>query len=168
MQYAELKANILLARERRDEKLHQLLTSLTAGSVIQLSLNVPGPDKRPPGCQGLFNWGQEQLKASLQLQCVMSKEDALGPWALFTTESAPKDVKLVCCDIEAIQPAARLLDCDVYAIDGTPCDRAFLQLPQRKCMVCEQNARDCMRAKHHSWPEIKDRLEELLKPYSAS
>ena len=166
MPYAELKADILLARERRDEKLHQLLASLTAGSVIQLSLNIPGPDKCPSGYQGLFRWGQQQLEQELALQCVLLNEDALGPWALYTATGVPAQVKRLCCDIEGQQPAARLLDCDVYGIDGTVYDRALMGLSQRQCLVCEQSARDCMRTKSHSWTDVKERLEELLKPYT--
>ncbi len=166
MPYAELKHNILLARERRDEKLHQLLASLTAGSVIQLSLNIPGPDKRPSGYQGLFRWGQQQLEAAMTLECVLCQEDALGPRALYTAHAAPQDIKQNCCQIENSLPAARLLDCDVYAIDGTAYDRALMALPQRQCLVCEEAARDCMRTKAHSWDQVKERLEELLQPYT--
>ncbi len=167
MLYAELKHSILLARERRDEKLHQLLTSLTAGSVIQLSLNIPGPDKCPPGYQGLFRWGQQQLETAIKLECVLRKEDALGPWALYTTSVSADAVKRCCCAVEKSLPAARLLDCDVYAFDGTVYDRAFMGLPQRQCLVCDQPARDCMRVKRHGWDQVKERLEELLKPYTA-
>lgn len=166
MPYAELKLNILQARERRDEKLHQLLASLTAGSVIQLSLNIPGPDKRPSGYQGLFDWGRQQLESVLPLKLMLLNDDTLGPWALFIADCEPAEVKRICCELEHSAPSARLLDCDVYGIDGTAYDRAYMNLPQRPCLVCDQTARDCMRRQRHSWDQMKERLEELLKSYT--
>jgi len=166
MQYAELKNSILLDRERRDEKLHKLLASLTEGSVIQLSLNIPGPDKCLPGCRGLFAWGQDQLAGSLSVSTVLVAEDSLGPWALYTTVALAAEAKSICCGIEQTTAAARLLDFDVYAIDGTVHDRVSLGLPQRRCLICPESARDCIRTKRHSWPQVKDRLEKLLKPFT--
>ncbi len=168
MQYDALKNRILLDRERRDEKLYKLLTSLTEGSAIQVSLNIPGPVKCPPGGRELFAWGQEQLAQSLAVSLALMEEDSLGPWALYTTAAAPLEVKSICCAIEQAIPAARLLDLDVYAIDGTAHDRASHGLAQRRCLVCAEPARDCIRTKRHSWSQIKDRLEELLEPYTAA
>lgn len=167
MQYEELKNRILLDRERRDEKLYKLLASLTDGSVIQLSLNIPGPDKCPPGCRGLFVWGQEQLAGSLSVSPALVAEDSLGPWALYTTATMTAEAKRICCGIEQSAAAARLLDFDVYAIDGIVHDRASLGLAQRQCLICPEAARDCIRTKRHSWNQVKDRLEELLKPFTA-
>ncbi len=169
MPYAELKNNILRARDQREEQLHKLLQRFSGMTVIQLSLNIPGPVKQVPGSLSLHDWGKGRLMRRVAaIDLVYTAIDVLGPVAFYTTRLAAPEAKRLCCEIEESHPFARLLDCDVYDAHGNACDRAGLGLPQRRCLVCDEAARDCMRVKRHSPEEIKEALEELLKPFTAA
>lgn len=167
MQYARLRNELLDARDLRQEVLQNLLQR-GSGTVLQLSLNIPGADKVPDGTDSLFRWADNRLRVAFpQLLLELTAEDVLGSWALYRTQVLPLESKLRCCAIEQSQDFARLLDIDVYAADGSPCDRNQLKMTQRRCLICTASARECIRLGRHSSAEMKGCLEKLLKPFTA-
>lgn len=167
MPYARLRSELLAAREVRQLVLQNILQR-DSGTVLQLSLNIPGADKVPDGTDGLFRWADNHLQVTFpQLVLEQTAMDVLGSWALYRTQVLPLESKLRCCAIEQSQDFARLLDIDVYAADGSPYDRNQLEVPQRQCLICTASARECIRLGRHSSAEMKGCLEELLKPFTA-
>lgn len=43
--------------------------------------------------------------------------------------------------------------------------RADIGLAPRRCLLCENEVRYCMRAKTHTTSELLERIEQLLKEY---
>lgn len=165
MPYAKLKADLLAARELRDAALRHALNT-NRQTVIQLSLNLPGADKKPDGSSELFRWGEGQLLSGIPLlEKLAENTDGLGPWAIYTVNSASDVVKQQTLSIEESDPAGRLLDIDVYDPRGVIYDRAKLGLQQRRCFVCTEPARDCIRLQRHSAEQLKARIDELLNPF---
>lgn len=165
MPYAKLKTELLAARDLRDAALRKSLAH-NRWTVLQLSLNLPGPNKRPAGAGALFRWGETLLYARLpSLQKLAEESDALGPWALFTDNSSAVTSKQQALLIEETQPAGRLLDIDVYAPQGKVCDRQLLERQQRRCLLCGEAARDCMRLQRHRPEQLEARIDELLAPF---
>jgi len=165
MPYAKLKADILTARELRDAALRKVLDS-THQAVLQLSLVIPGTNKQPVGSTALFEWGKAQLLAQLSgLQEVTSSSDILGPWALFCHNSPALEIKPLTLQIEESQPAGRLLDIDVYNNRGKALDRKQMRLQQRRCLLCQQSARDCILTRNHNAEQLRERIDELLAPF---
>ncbi len=168
MPYEKLKSDILRARDQRHETLSGVSACLKQGSVIQLALNIPGADKRPAGSNELLRWGAKQLeKRFSQLSLEYFDVDALGPWAIFQTLAEAARVKRICCELEEQQDFARLIDIDVFSRDGHTYDRQALGLPQRRCLICDSPAKECMRAGLHTFEQLKGRCEELLSPFRA-
>ena len=167
MPYAKLRSELLDAREVRQEVLQNLLQR-DSGTVLQLSLNIPGAEKAPAGVDILFRWGDIHLRDAFpQLVLEQTAVDALGPWALYRTSALPLESKRRCCAIERSRDFARLLDIDVYAADGSPCGRSQMEVAQRRCLICTAPAKECIRLGRHSAVEIKGRFEELLSPFTA-
>lgn len=167
MPYAKLKAELLAARELRDAALRHAL-STNCQTVLQLSLNLPGPEKSPPGTNELFRWGESQLRDRIpSLQKLAENDDGLGPWAIYTLEGLSSDIKKQALLVEEDEPAGRLLDIDVYDPKGIIYDRARLGLQQRPCLICEEAARDCIRLQRHSTEQLKAKTDELLTPFRA-
>jgi holo-ACP synthase len=132
-------------------------------ALVTLALNVPGPDREPPGALGLVSWALARLAAAFpEAQPVHSGGDALGPFTLLQVVGDPVEVKRACLDVEAAIPAARLLDLDVHGADGQPVGRAALGLPPRPCLVCPAPAVECIRLRRHPLPEVLDRVRALL------
>jgi holo-ACP synthase CitX len=167
MPYAKLKAELLAARDRREAALREALGDRHR-TLLQLSLNLPGADKRPAGAGALFCWAQDRLHAELPaLLKLAENRDSLGPWALYAGQSPATATKRLALTIEAALPAGRLLDIDVYDRQGKACDRKQLGLPPRRCLLCGEAARDCIRLQRHGAGQLKARIDDLLTPFRA-
>lgn len=132
-------------------------------TLVAASLAIPGAHKLLPGATALFRWAVAGLgRAAPQARCVHTTSDALGPFALWCTPDAAETVKRGCVVLEGAVPAARLLDLDVYSPEGTPVDRASLDLPARACLCCGEPARDCIRARRHRQADVVASALRLL------
>lgn len=152
----------LAAREARQELLSRALSAGRPATLF-VSLNLPGPDKWPPGSTGLFLWGCEQIAETFHGSLLLAADrDALGHLALRVLDADPLAVKRLCIGIEERHPAARLLDLDVYSSETSQIGRASLGLPARRCLVCDQPAVECIRVKRHIFDEVISKTHELL------
>lgn len=165
MPFDGLRSSLLAARDARHELLCQALRN-RHGTVVFLTLNLPGADKNPPGSAGLFRWARLCLVEALP---VMAESfhgiDALGPFALFAGTGVTQSIKSRCMAVEAVHPFGRLLDLDVYDALGRPVDRALLGHPPRSCLLCRRPARECIRLQRHSDGELNEKTHELLAPF---
>ena len=85
-------------------------------------------------------------------------------------------VKKTCCGIEDSHPLGRLMDIDVIeAGDSLPdaempsvrlLDRASLGLPPRRCLLCDQPARYCMRAHSHPQEALLTKIEQIVSNFA--
>lgn len=166
MWYAKLKTDILAARDDRQEALEQTLARGEEATLF-LSLGIPGGNKRPPGSQRLFGWARQSLLAAYpELREVLVGGDALGPYLLLTGPVAPCRLKRGCVELEDSFPASRLLDADVYNLRGEVVDRERLQLDQRRCLICDAPAKECIRLGRHTHAELVKKTDELLRHFS--
>jgi holo-ACP synthase CitX len=118
--------------------------------LVTASLAVPGVEKAPPGAAALMAWAVAALAREVPgARRLGATWDALGPFELWTAGGDAAEVKRRCVAVEGAAPAARLVDLDVYSPEGTPVDRASLDLPARACLCCAEPARDCIRARRH-------------------
>jgi holo-ACP synthase len=76
-------------------------------------------------------------------------------------------IKLLTVGLEESVPAGRLLDLDVYDVEGLPVDRARLALPERSCLVCPSPARECIRQGRHAAGELDLAVAALLRNRSS-
>jgi len=156
------EARALAARDAR-QALLDAHRPPTGAALVAVALNVPGPDREPPGALALQAWALARLVAALPgARPVHSGGDALGPFALLEVPGAPAGVKRACAAIEAATPAARLVDLDVYGPDGAPTGRAALGLPPRACLLCEAPAVECIRLRRHPPAAVLERVRALL------
>jgi triphosphoribosyl-dephospho-CoA synthase len=162
----DLGARILSARDERQRALQRILDQAagTGASVLFLSTNVPGPEKRRPGLARLVQGALADLGELLPFDVVRSGSDLLGPFRIAWTSAPSEEAKLVAVALEARGSSGRLLDIDVYRPDGTQVDRAQLGLPQRPCLVCPEPARECIRLQRHPLADLQARVEALLQP----
>jgi holo-ACP synthase CitX len=167
MSSVRFAASILAARDGRQELLSRALRAGRPATLF-VSLNLPGPDKSPPGATALFRRGGELIAATFPGSLLVAADcDALGHFALRVLDADPLAVKRLCIGLEESHPAARLLDLDVYSSDAVQIGRASLGLPPRSCLLCDQPAVDCMRSQRHAIGEVIAKAHELLAPFGA-
>ena len=137
-------------------------------ATLAVALNIAGADKNPPGAASLFASVMRRLAEVFADGQVLERgDDALGPYALFGLPLPAGQAKRLCLAIEDGDPAARLVDLDIYSADGEQLGRAQLGVPPRRCLVCADAAVDCMRARRHPLAEIVARTDELLITHRA-
>jgi holo-ACP synthase len=159
--------NFLEARDRRQDALSQAL-SKGCSATLFLSLNIPGHEKTPPGSEALFLWVLDNLAENFPGRlCLAKTQDDLGPYAILALDVEPREAKKRCVILESVHPSARLVDLDVYDINGQQIDRRKLGLSGRSCLVCRQPAVECIRVKRHSFDEIIGKVHELLTYFRA-
>lgn len=155
----------LEARDRRQETLEAQLANRYP-ALLFFTLNIPGGDKTPPGAFGLYNHGLETLfNAFPGMRLLVQGSDQLGPYTYFRLDRDPGEVKRACVELESAGPHARLYDLDVYDSQGRQLDRAAIGLAPRSCLLCENQAVECIRLKRHSIEEVTDKAHELLAPF---
>jgi holo-ACP synthase len=155
-------SSILRARDRRQEALARAL-SRGFQATIFLSLNIPGPEKIPSGSKDLFLWALEKLQECFPDVTTYKKcSDALGHYSIMGVDRSPIEVKEHCMGLEIRNPSARLIDLDVYSANGVQIDRKSLDFPARPCLVCREDAVECMRLQRHLLNEVISKAHELL------
>ena len=187
-----LRPELLAARDARAATIQRLVAGLPAGQcLVCASLNSPGPKKNPPGAEALLLRARQGLRGQLMAEgrdalgpwmgIVVWREASRwrggsgqvwrearwrgGSGQVWREASAsrPKGIKQWCVEIEEATPAGRLLDLDVFTRDGRQVDRASLGLPPRRCLVCNEPAVDCMRARRHDSDDLENAVEGLLR-----
>ena len=106
--------------------------------------------------------------------------------AFLVVDLPAPEVKRACCEIEDSHPHGRLMDIDVLErcpvepgmTEKEPgmteavtagCDRLSILsrtdvgLLERRCLLCERPARECIRAGRHTTDELLARISEILK-----
>ena len=126
----------------------------TGRPLISMTLNMAGPVKRTRLSFFFFQRELKNLEALLQGMKadfeVIVHSSHTGDEALLAVHAlSAVEIKRFCVDLEEHAPYARLLDRDVIDEKGLPLNRESLQLPERRCLVCEQPASVCAsRAAH--------------------
>ena len=99
------------------------------------------------------------------LTILETSHDLLGSYAVMGIQQAAVEAKHRCIEVETSQPAARLVDLDVYDSQGRQIDRASVSLPPRPCLVCNRSALECIRLGRHTLLDLTEKIDELLAPY---
>lgn len=137
--------------------------SLVVGTII-----MPGPVKRSQRSLKVASAALKALRSAFAGYILRLEEfDLHTGYEIFLAVSLSADAaKEICCKIEDTHPLGRLFDIDVIGSDLVPLSRTALSLPPRKCLMCEQDARICMRTQAHSYDELLATIEHLTDNYT--
>lgn len=75
------------------------------------------------------------------------------------------EAKRIAVNIEDTHPLGRLFDIDIINADGVPVSRDAIGEKPRRCLVCDQEARYCMRMRWHTQEEIWAKINEMVDSY---
>jgi holo-ACP synthase len=161
-----LFVKLLEAREERVEVINKLNHKF-GKTIICLRVNYPGLRKNNRKTIIIVKELEKELQHSFKNLIVYNyfKTTYEGPIALFVVDELSHKVKKNTIDIEENHPLGRLVDIDVYNESGEGISRTELNLPSRKCFLCDKEAHICVRSKAHEVEEIKKYINKTLQEF---
>ena len=158
---------LLQSRDNRHALQQELLKQHPGGTLVCLTVVMPGSVKR-----NLYSvvTAQAALTALLDrlgehVLATRARDLATGYEAYLITGLPALEAKRVTCDIEDSHPLGRLFDIDVIDADGSPIPRQTVGGEPRRCLLCENEARWCMRNRSHSQEELMARIQQMIEDY---
>ena len=156
---------LLASREERASFQKELLKSYPGMTLVCLTVIMPGKIKR--NLQSLVV-AQAAVTAMVSafgdsMQKLVLRDRQTGYEAYLETTLSNAEAKLKTCNIEDTHPLGRLFDLDVIDIDGIPVSRETIG--PRKCLICDNEARYCMRNRTHTLNELSAKIDEMIEAY---
>lgn len=158
-------AELLESRDKRVEHQKDLLGANPGKSLLCLTVQLPGPEKRNDISLKIAKAGVEAIRETFSLEYEELRDLETGYEGYFLVSLPAPQAKKLACQIEDTHPLGRLMDIDV--LTSTLClSRSDIGLEPRKCLLCGNEVRYCMRAKTHTTAQLLVRIEEMVKECS--
>ena len=152
---------ILNAREARSK----LIKSKASDSfVIVIKANIIGPTKNTYYSKIIINIFLGIILRDLKILNYEFRSSLDGDFYILNTLALLTETKEYLINLEDTHPLGRLVDLDLYNIDG-PLSRRDLNIATRKCLVCSNDAVYCMRIKKHSLAVVEAKSVEIFNNY---
>lgn len=161
---------VLEAREQR-WNMRKKLVEKRHGCIITVTLCIPVIFRTDEEFYTLFlqlckKFFRELISGGYQVcfEGCMRNDD--GPAFFISARTDAKKIKRICVEFEESTVGGRILDIDVMDSTGVPISRRDIELPPRKCFICENPAATCVSRKLHSEQEIYlyvEQIKELIK-----
>ncbi len=158
---------LLAARDRRRDLQLRLLEAHPELALIVLTVNIPGNIKQTPESRDIGHEGVRVLRERFgqKLQELTVNDLPTGFEAFLLVDSDEEEAKSLSVEIEDTHPLGRLMDIDVIGRDGVPLSRLTRGHGNRRCLLCGDDARVCMRSGRHTISELTDEILRLHDGY---
>ncbi|AOY74934.1 citrate lyase holo-[acyl-carrier protein] synthase [Clostridium formicaceticum] len=158
--------DILQDREERYNTILNLINRYQL-PVVCGKINYPGNHKNTVEALKAFEVLRKLLSFRYTEDSVFTEvlSGADGKSLLMVVQLTSLEAKKIAIDIESNHPLGRVFDIDVYKEDGTSIGRGEVGLESRRCFLCGEDARVCMRVKNHSLEEVLDGANRLIRKY---
>jgi len=158
---------LLASRDRRVEMQQQLREKNPNLTLVCLTVIMPGNVKRNLlsliVSQAAINALLNKLEGSIAE--VVTRDLDTGYEAYIVTTLPQLDTKLIACHIEDNHPLGRLFDIDVLDAEGVPIKREAAGFQPRRCLMCGNEARYCMRNRTHTPQELNVKIQQMVDAY---
>lgn len=165
--------DVLQNKDRRAFVQKKLCQQFPEDVVVALKLNVPGPIKNNDMLQQLFWIGFRNLKSTFQKRRfgkpkkLVSWDKVTGSESFVVYEASPLEAKKVATTFENEFFLGRLFDADVISkrTDFKPVPRTALNMPTRRCLLCNCSAKECARSRKHSVAELQAQVSKIWQEF---
>lgn len=159
---------LLIYRSLTDEYVSKLCSSFKESSLVQISPNIPGPDKKVFPAKELHDSGVEEIrKMVFRKGFGMTNYLRIEGWpfyiSFFMVFADAYELKESCLELEESHPLGGFWDIDVYLCDGQKLSREMVNHRERTCFLCSAPAKECSYQVHHSHEEL---VAHIQKKYS--
>jgi len=162
---------LLVAREQRQQQ-QQVLLKQWQVPLLSVTAVTPGPIKNNTVYQQIMHIAAQAIKQQLaqhRLTVLYSEQHNLitGEEHYYCVSGTADKLKQWMVYLEETHPLGRLWDIDVLDIPRGILSRRQFGYQARRCLLCEQSAHYCARAKQHSVDELYQAITDLLARYDA-
>lgn len=166
---------LLTSRDARHAMQTKLLAEHSGKTLVCLTVVMPGNVKRNHQSLCAAHAAVEAMREAFHLndmsdaerEAVLTERDLnTGYEAYLVTPLPLLEAKRIAVTIEDTHPLGRLFDIDVINTDGIPVARNDIGEKPRRCLVCEHEARYCMRMRWHTQEEIWTKINEMVDLYT--
>ncbi|MBR1707120.1 MAG: citrate lyase holo-[Bacteroidales bacterium] len=159
---------LLRSRDRRAGHQQKLLQAYPGLTLLCVTVVMPGPVKRTEGTLVIGRAAMAALRKEQDLLYEETDDLETGFEGYAVTALPSVEAKRLAVRLEETHPLGRLFDIDVIRPDGEPMPREAVGSGPRKCLLCDRDARFCMRNHTHSYQELLSKIDELLGFYAKS
>lgn len=166
---------LLESRDARAEHQKDLLGRFPGKSLLCLTVQLPGPEKRNEQSLAIAKAGVSAIRQAFQPDYEELRDLETGYEGYFLISLPALEAKRKAVEVEDNHPLGRLMDIDV--LHGVPEENYFssagvkaisreeIGLAPRRCLLCDNEVRYCMRAKTHTTSELLERIKQILKEH---
>lgn len=161
-------SDMLRAREERALRQLHLLKEYPEGSLLSVTMNIPGPIKTSPKLLEAFDIVIKAIQTALADDkiCYQLRLLPTTGYEYYLITSLPsRDLKLKMIALETELPIGRLMDLDVLVLQNDlphSISRTVLGGSPRQCFICSKEAKVCGRLRKHSVEEMQTAISKLL------
>ncbi len=159
--------DILKARERRSE-IQKVLVGDYNNPLLIIRVNYPGMRKNNEitryVSETLFNFIKKKI-VPLHIKKVDSFEGVI--YLIVVKEESPIKLKKVALWVEENHPLGRIVDIDVLDTKGKILSRRELNLPFRRCFICDDYAHVCVRSQKHKLDDVIKFIHSKVHDYKS-
>lgn len=185
---------LLASRDSRHAMQQKLLAEHSGKTLVCLTVVMPGSVKRNQQSLIVAHAAVEQMIGSYELGVrndelgvrndelgvrndelgirfggrLIERDLETGYEAYLITDLPLLEAKRIAVQIEDTHPLGRLFDIDIIDKDGVPVSRDRVGSSPRRCLVCNREARYCMRMRWHTQDEIWERINAMVDEYQAN
>lgn len=156
---------LLESRDARARQQRRLLADYPEQTLLVLTVVIPGAVKRDARSRVIAHAAREAVATRFGADIRYSdlRDRYTGFEGYFIIDRPMLSVKRAAVEIEQTERLGRLFDLDVVRPDGTPLSRETVGASPRRCLLCEEEARICMRAHTHSPEELQTYITQLTQ-----
>ena len=168
---------LLASRDARHATQQKLLAEHSGKTLVCLTVVVPGSVKRNHQSLTAAHAAVEAMRKAFHINSsshdytslpFIERDLETGYEAYLITPTPLLEAKRIAVQIEDTHPLGRLFDIDIINADGVPISREAIGEKPRRCLICEHEARYCMRMRWHTQEEIWAKINEMVDLYLKS
>lgn len=158
---------LLAARDARAALERDLLARYAGCTLVVLTVVVPGAEKRTEASLLVARAACAALDKLLAAHCRhrLERDLATGFEAYWLVDLPQEEAKRRTVELEDTHPLGRLFDADIILPEGRPLSRTELGAPPRRCLLCDREARFCMRNGSHTREELHAKIAQMIADY---
>lgn len=165
----EITLDMLLeSREKRWQLQRQLIQDNPELTLVCLTVIMPGNVKRNAQSLVVAHAAVEAIQEAFgpSIQWQREQDLSTGYEGYYLVDMSMIACKRLACEIEDNHPLGRLFDIDVINTHVEPVSRSVIGREGRKCLLCDHDARYCMRNHTHTRDELQQKIQQMIEAYA--
>ncbi|SJZ33357.1 holo-ACP synthase [Globicatella sulfidifaciens DSM 15739] len=161
---------MLHAREERQELQRNIFLKAPQGTLLSITMNIPGEIKNSKILKRVFECELNNLKSKFSKETILTRfvSNKAGNEAYILLSINPVLLKKRLIKYEEESQLGRLLDLDVHYKNKEnifQISRTEIGYPPRKCFLCDNIAKECGRSRSHSLDDIRLYISKKVLKY---